>query len=89
MESRTYKENFRNLILDMVQKEFENYVSQRGAKRFFEANVDRVIDENIQRVQTRKNNENIYLINCFFLFGSFITLQLFSLNSLITPKSSS
>ena len=61
MESRTYKDNFRNLILDMVQKEFDNYVSQRGAKKFFEANVDRVIDENIQRVQTRKNNENLYL----------------------------
>ena len=32
MESRTYKDNFRNLILDMVQQELENYVSQRGAK---------------------------------------------------------
>ncbi|MBU5335266.1 hypothetical protein [Intestinibacter bartlettii] len=61
MESRTYKDNFRNLILDMVQKELDNYVSQRGAKLFFEANVDRVIDENVQRVQTRKNNENMYL----------------------------
>ncbi|WP_455544120.1 hypothetical protein [Intestinibacter sp.] len=61
MESRTYKDNFRNLILDMVQKELQNYVAQRGTKRFFEANVDRVIDENVQRVQTRRNNENIYL----------------------------
>ena len=61
MESRTYKDNFRNLILDMVQQELENYVSQRGAKKYFETNVDKVIDENIQRVQTRKNNENLYL----------------------------
>ena len=61
MESRTYKDNFRNLILDMVQKEFDNYVSQRGAKKFFEANVDKVIDENIQKVRTRKDNENLYL----------------------------
>ena len=34
MESRTYKDNFRNLILDIVRKEFDNYVSQRGAKNF-------------------------------------------------------
>ena len=40
MESRTYKDNFRNLILDMVQQELENYVSQRGAKKYFETNVD-------------------------------------------------
>ena len=61
MESRTYKDNFRNLILDMVQQELENYVSQRGAKKYFETNVDKVIDENIKKVRTRKDNENLYL----------------------------
>lgn len=61
MESRTYKENFRNLILDMVQQELENYVSQRGAKKYFETNVDKVIDENIKKIRTRKDNENLYL----------------------------
>ena len=61
MESRTYKDNFRNLILDMVQQELENYVSQRGTKKYFETNVDKVIDENIKKVRTRKDNENLYL----------------------------
>lgn len=61
MESRTYKDNFRNLILDMVQQELENYVSQRGAKKYFETNADKVIDENIKKVRTRKDNENLYL----------------------------
>ena len=61
MESRTYKDNFRNLILDMVQQELENYVSQRGAKKYFETNVDKVIDENIKKIRTRKDNENLYL----------------------------
>ena len=61
MESRTYKYIFRNLILDMVQQELENYVSQRGAKKYFETNVDKVIDENIKKVRTRKDNENLYL----------------------------
>lgn len=58
---RTYKENFRNLILDMVQHELENYTSQKGAKKFFEMNVDKIIDENIKKIKIRKNNENIYL----------------------------
>ena len=61
MESRTYKDNFRNLILDMIQQELEYYVSQRGAKKYFETNVDKVIDENIKKVRTRKDNENLYL----------------------------
>ena len=61
MESRKYKDNFRILILDMVQQELENYVSQRGAKKYFETNVDKVIDENIKKVRTRKDNENLYL----------------------------
>ena len=61
MESRTYKDNFRNLILDMVQQELENYVSQRGAKKYFETNVDKLIDENIKKIRTRKDNENLYL----------------------------
>ena len=61
MESRTYRDNFRNLILDMVQQELENYVSQRGAKKYFETNVDKVIDENIKKIRTRKDNENLYL----------------------------
>ncbi len=49
MESRTYKDNFRNLILDMVQQELENYVSQRGAKIYLKRTSDKVIDENIQK----------------------------------------
>lgn len=69
MESRTYKENFRNLILDMVQKEFESYVSQKGAKKFFETNVDKIIDKNIRTLQNRKKNENIYLKT--LIYGSY------------------
>ncbi|MGN1032342.1 MAG: hypothetical protein ACI4PU_02670 [Intestinibacter sp.] len=60
-EYRTYKDNFKNLILDMVQNDLENYVSQRGAKKFFEANVDKVINENLQRVKNRDKREDIYL----------------------------
>ncbi|MCI6739011.1 MAG: hypothetical protein MR593_12940 [Intestinibacter sp.] len=60
-EYRTYKDNFRNLILDMIQEDLANYVSQRGAKKFFEANVDKAINENIQKIKSRDKRENIYL----------------------------
>ena len=30
MECRTYKEDFKGLILNMIQMELENYTSQRG-----------------------------------------------------------
>ncbi|MFR2571703.1 MAG: hypothetical protein ACLS90_08500 [Clostridia bacterium] len=33
----------------------------KGAKKYFETNVDKVIDENIQKVRTRKDNQNLYL----------------------------
>ena len=30
-------------------------------KKYFETNVDKVIDENIKKIRTRKDNENLYL----------------------------
>lgn len=61
MEARTYKDNFRNLILDMVQKELENYVSKKGPQKFFETNVDKVINQNLKKLENRGQVENIYL----------------------------
>lgn len=65
MESRTYKEDLRDLILDMAHKNLENYISQKGApkaaQKFFEANVDRIIDENIQKIKKKNNKEKVYL----------------------------
>lgn len=69
MEAREYRENFRNLILDMAYKELENYTSQKGAKRFFEVNVDRVINENLRKNQNRNKNEDIYLK--MLVYGSY------------------
>ena len=49
MEPRGYKDDLRKVILDMAQKELENYVSQKGAQKYFEGNVDKVINENIKK----------------------------------------
>lgn len=61
MEYRTYKEDFKSLILNMIQIELENYTSQKGAQKFFETNVDKIINENIKTSIKRNNNENVYL----------------------------
>ncbi len=42
MESRYYKDDLKNMILDMAHKELENYVSQKGAQKYFEGNIDKV-----------------------------------------------
>lgn len=49
MDERGYKENLRKLILDMAQKELDSYVSQKGVQKYFEGNVDKIINENIKK----------------------------------------
>jgi hypothetical protein len=50
MDERGYKENLRNMILDMAQKELDSNVSQKGVQKYFEGNVDKIISENIKKV---------------------------------------
>lgn len=50
MDERGYKENLRRMILDMAQKELDSYVSQKGVQKYFEGNVDKIINENIKKV---------------------------------------
>lgn len=49
MDERISKEDLRKIILDMAQKELDNYVSQKGVKKYFEGNVDKIINENIKK----------------------------------------
>ena len=48
MESRYYKDDLKNMILDMAHKEIENFVSQKGAQKYFEGNIDKVINDYIK-----------------------------------------
>lgn len=61
MDERGYKENLRNMILDMAQKELDNYVSQKGVQKYFEGNVDKIINENIKKVSQGVGINNVYL----------------------------
>ena len=48
MEERVYKENFKRMILEMAQDEISNYSSQKGVQKYFEGNIDKIINENIK-----------------------------------------
>ena len=47
MEERVYKENLKRMILEMAQDEISNYSSQKGVQKYFEGNIDKIINENI------------------------------------------
>ena len=44
MESRYYKDDLKDMILDMAHKELGNLLSQKGAQKYFEGNIDKVIN---------------------------------------------
>lgn len=48
MEERVYKENLKRMILEMTQDEISNYSSQKGVQKYFEGNIDKIINENIK-----------------------------------------
>jgi len=43
-----YKENLKRMILEMAQEEISNYASQKGVQKYFEGNIDKIINENIK-----------------------------------------
>lgn len=61
MESRYYKDDLKNMILDMAHKELENYVSQKGAQKYFEGNIDKVINSYIKKISKDSDINRIYL----------------------------
>ncbi|MGL4911362.1 MAG: hypothetical protein ACRC3Y_02925 [Romboutsia sp.] len=61
MDERGYKENLRNMILDMAKKELDSYVAQKGVQKYFEGNVDKIINENIKKVSQGVGTNNAYL----------------------------
>lgn len=61
MESRYYKDDLKDMILDMAHKELENYVSQKGAQKYFEGNIDKVINDYIKKISKDSNVNKTYL----------------------------
>ena len=48
LEERVYKENLKRMIIEMAQDEISNYSSQKGVQKYFEGNIDKIINENIK-----------------------------------------
>lgn len=61
MESRYYKDDLKKMILDMAHKELENYVSQKGAQRYFEGNIDKIINNYINKISKESSVNRTYL----------------------------
>ncbi|MEG2787713.1 MAG: hypothetical protein RR942_07825 [Romboutsia sp.] len=60
MDERGYKDELRMLILDMAQKELDSYLSQKGVQKYFEGNVDKVINENIKKINQGIGVNRVY-----------------------------
>ena len=61
MESRYYKEDLKDMILDMAHKELGGYISQKGAQKYFEGNIDKIINDYIKKISKESNIQKTYL----------------------------
>lgn len=60
MESMIKKEELKKLILDMAQNELQGFASKKGAGKYFEGNLEKVIDKNISKYKTSGSNKKVY-----------------------------
>lgn len=61
MEPRGYKDDLKGMILDMAHKELENFVSQKGAHKYFEGNIDKVIENYIGKIGKDTSSKRAYM----------------------------
>lgn len=60
MEPKGYKEDIKKIILDMTQKELQNYVSQKGSLKHIEGKLDKIIENNIEAIKQDVGNTRVY-----------------------------
>lgn len=60
MEERVYKENLKRVVIEMAQKEVSNYSSQKGVQKYFEGNVEKIINENIKNYSQDTSISKVY-----------------------------
>lgn len=61
MDEIVIKKELRALILDMAQNELDNYASQKGIKKYFEGNIDKIINENMKKFNQSIDIDKVYL----------------------------
>ncbi|MGL5507332.1 MAG: hypothetical protein ACRDB0_05455 [Paraclostridium sp.] len=60
MEPKGFKEDLKKMILDMTQKELQNYVSQKGSTKHIEGKLDKIIESNIEEIKQDIGNTRVY-----------------------------
>ncbi|MBS5787632.1 MAG: hypothetical protein KIC98_06950 [Clostridioides difficile] len=60
MESIINRDELKKMILDMAQKELKGYTSQKGSGKYFEGNLEKIIDKNISKFKSLENKKKIY-----------------------------
>jgi len=60
MESTINKDELKKMILDMAHKELKGYTSQKGSGKYFEGNLEKIIDKNISKFKSLENKKKIY-----------------------------
>ncbi len=54
MEDRNFKDDLKSALFSAFENELNNYVSQRGIQKYFDVNIDKIISENIKRLDNDK-----------------------------------
>ena len=60
MEERKYKDDLKMIILDMAQRELDNYEASKAIKKYFEGNLDKIINENIKKLNQGIGINKVY-----------------------------
>jgi hypothetical protein len=55
-----YKQDLKNVLMDLAQKELQNYVAKKGTLKYVEENVDKVINKNLKKLSKSLNTNNVY-----------------------------
>lgn len=57
MDERGYRDNLKKIIFSMLDKEVNNFVSQKGLQKYLNGNLDKIINKNLGNIN---GNEKVY-----------------------------
>lgn len=60
METRDYREDLRNIILDMTQEELRDSTNNKGALKYIESKISSSIDESINELKDEESCIQVY-----------------------------
>jgi len=58
LDERGYRENIQKLVFSLLDKEVNNFISQKGLHKYLNGNLDKIINKNLNSLM---GNERVYL----------------------------